>query len=868
MWNDRFFVTRENKGFINFLHILAIPLRWTSKFSGIQGRIDPIPRITSRNKQTLRQRKLNMTDSTPIEGDILNADTRDTPEAGPPLSPALDVKYEDTPNVDEEGETNMAADTTADMAADIAGPDPIPEPQNQEINTTAEVYEPNFEHDRPASSSSSQRSDGYTGEDDDFFESDGVLGCTGGTTSSRSSISSLPGSVVVYPPGKLNHNGTITPSTFRGHYMNFSDQRDNPVVSSNGSKKNKYSPRLSKVAPGVRDRDSPFRHPSSVRALQMGDESEYDGYGYGFDEEDLTPSRSRRYRGARGHTHCQSVSGMSVNSMMSTPPSAKRNYKSPHAKEAPVQKEYPLVLLHCTLLPPSLGLPPGMGQPSAQILKEVLPEKYWARWKLLEDKTIGSGVLRDRGLLISHPQEMYDVLEERLLESLELVRPRLSHGHFLGREDDESGDHGDGGADNRNDTDSVEDESESETCADCGARVQRYLDDKRKWEIRVYAANGLMRAGAWGAAWRDMEKVDVEVGIFLPVEVKRQLERRIVEDNAIKVEEELRLAEEEKRRREVYGEPLAQTQEAIDGLEEEDVLSYQHEFDRSPPRSPSPFEHHPEPPSSSAPAIPLSSDDEHHVAKEVELQTLLANYLRVLASDRRNVALAFLSILVLYLAVGVARPNAPVYGSTADRHFVPPNVSTPMVMEHHPPPIYSQPPVVSVHQCIQEKPSSIYESIIPTVQAAETYSPPQASSQPGASQPVASQPSASQTNASESSASQPGPILPASSHHAVPSYSPSIKPGSQDQPQSASSDAEVVAEAQPSGPSPSIEAVQPIKAPVDPQPSAPTEIETPAEMPPVPEQKVLVREPARNSEPPPQPQPEQSQLPVQVVEDA
>ncbi|KAK2734489.1 hypothetical protein FQN55_002659 [Onygenales sp. PD_40] len=813
-----------------------------------------------------------MTDSTPIEADVLDAGTRDTPEAGPPLSPALDVKDEGTSTGDEEGETNTAADTTAETAADMAGSEPIPESQNQEINTATEVhnYEPDLEHDRPASSSSSQRSDGYMGEDDDFFESDGVLGRTGRITSSRSSISSLPGSVVVYPPGKLNHNGTITPSTFRGHYMDFSSQRDNPIINSHESNKNKYSPRLSKVAPGVRDRDSPFRHPSSVRALQMGDESEYDGYGYGFDEEDLTPSRSRRHRGARGHTHCPSVSGMSINSMMSTPPSAKRNYKSPHVNEDPVQKEYPLVLLHCTLLPPSLGLPPGLGQPSAQILKEVLPDKYWARWKLLEDKIIGSGVLRDRGLLISHPQDMYDVLEERLLESLELVRPRLSHGHFLGREDDDSGDDGGGEANNGADKDRDEDESESETCADCGARVQRYLHDKRKWEIRVYAANGLMRAGAWGAAWRDMEKVDVEVGIFLPVEVKRQLERRIVEDNAIKVEEELRLAEEEKRRREVYGEPVAPTQEAIDGLEEEDALSYQHEFDRSPPRSPSPFEHHPEPPSSSAPATPLSSSAEQHAVKEVELQTLLANYLRVLASDSRNVALAFLSILVLYLAVGVARPGAPVYASTAARHPVPPNVSTPMVMEHHPPPIYSQPAVVSVHQCIHEKTSSVSDRIIPEAPAcerpiAETYSSPQAP-EPSASQLIASQPSEPQV--SQSSTADPSPIQSTSSYHAMPSYSSTVNPGTQDQPQSAVSDARVAAEAQPSGPSPSIDGVQPVKATVDPQPSAPAEIETPAEMPPVPEQKVLVREPATNSEPPPEPQPEQTQLPVQVNEDA
>ncbi|EQL28980.1 hypothetical protein BDFG_08336 [Blastomyces dermatitidis ATCC 26199] len=565
-----------------------------------------------------------------------------------------------------------------------------------QADTCISGTEPNLydhhHHERPHSSSSSSEPSATFTSDEDYFDEEGRHAAR--STSSRSSISSLPGSVVVYPSGKHDSHGTITPSNFRGHYMQhyLEGNSDDPSpVNSTGSKKSKYPSRLSKVAPGVRDRDSPFRHPSSVRAMQMGDEEEYNGYGYGYDNDDLTPSRSRRHRGGgRGHS-CQSVSGMSMHSLVSTPPSAKRNYKSPRAKEEPVQKEYPLVLLHCTLLPPSLSLPQGMGTPSAQLLQEVLPEKYWARWKLLEDKIVNSGVLRYRGLLISHPQEMYDLLEERLLESLELVRPRLGYGHFLGREDADNADDADWTSGAKEDCGDSSDGCEGEKCADCGARVLRHLEgEKRKWEIKVYAANGLMRAGAWAAAWREMEKVDVEVGLALPVEIKRELERRITEEDQMKLEEARRLSEEEKRRREIYGESPPPTQEAIDGLEDDDIVPpFQSDFDRSsPPPSfeqlePRTFEH--------------GRANGHTKPSEIDLQTLCANYIRVLASDRRNVALAFLSVLVLYLSISMARQESTVvHPTTSPRHFVQPDISTPIAMEHSPPSIVISPTIASI----------------------------------------------------------------------------------------------------------------------------------------------------------------------------
>ncbi|PGG98007.1 hypothetical protein GX51_07049 [Blastomyces parvus] len=618
----------------------------------------------------------------------------DASDAGTRDSNEIDCSPSSADNT--EGETHLLEenDPAAVIEADTSLSD---HPAETEGVTEPHAYD-HDQHERPHSSASSSQPSATFTSDEDYFDEAGRH--VARSTSSRSSISSLPGSVVIYPPGKHDSHGTITPSNFRGHYMQHyseGNSDDPPSVNSNGSKRSNYPSRLSKIAPGVRDRDSPFRHPSSVRAIQMGDEEEYNGYGYGYDNDDITPSRSRRHRGdGRGHS-CQSVSGMSMHSLVSTPPSAKRSYKSPQAKEEPVQKEYPLVLLHCTLLPPSLSLPQGLGTPSAQLLQEVLPEKYWARWKLLEDKIVNSGVLRYRGLLISHPQEMYDLLEERLLESLELVRPRLGYGHFLGREDADSADDPDLASGAKEDCGDSSDGCEGEKCADCGARVLRHLEgERRKWEIKVYAANGLMRAGAWAAAWREMEKVDVEVGLALPVEIKRELERRITEEDKMKLEEERRLMEEEKRRREIYGEPPPPTQEAIDGLEDDDVVrAFQSDFDRS---SPPPSFEQPEP----SATVPSASTFEngrangHTKSTEIDLQTLCANYIRVLASDRRNVALAFLSILVLYLSIGMARQASTLVHPTANpRHFVQPNVSTPIAMEHTPPPIVISPAAAS-----------------------------------------------------------------------------------------------------------------------------------------------------------------------------
>ncbi|GIC91583.1 uncharacterized protein Aud_008029 [Aspergillus udagawae] len=449
---------------------------------------------------------------------------------------------------------------------------------------------------------------GHDLDDDDLAPRDS-------RASSRSSISSIPDSVLIHPPSELKPViGCGADERIRHPWIN----QDNP---GHGKMEAQF-----KSIQTIRQREAAFRKPSSVRAMQMHTEDEDD-------DEFLTPPKRRG-----GHR----MSDISIRSAGSSP--LKRSpYYSPTGSTGrqKVKKEYPLVLLHCTLLPPSLPVPGLIGYPDQKTLREVLPPEYWRRWKLLEEK-VGSGVLRDRGVLISHPEDMYDLLEERLLESLELQRPRLHHGHFLGHEDTAS-EKGDQSATE----DSATDDEQGEECPDCGGRFPRH-DSSRKWEIKVFAANGLMRAGAWAAAWKEMEKVDVEVGLWLPSEIRRELEKRLLDNDPPSTDLRLQVPQ------------LREPATSI-GAELYDQSSRTN--------TPTPFIHEPrsfvpeEPARPSSPATGITTPAKAPVmppstysprsVEEIDLQTLLINYIRVLASDRRNVTIVLLSVLAVYLALGV-----------------------------------------------------------------------------------------------------------------------------------------------------------------------------------------------------------------------
>ncbi|KAJ5161950.1 hypothetical protein N7492_007342 [Penicillium capsulatum] len=438
--------------------------------------------------------------------------------------------------------------------------------------------------------------------------------------SSRSSLSSIPASVMVHSldQTKLNIHDKIAGYTIEDEEASFGGFHDPP-----------------RSIRTIRQREAAFRKPSSVRAMQMHTEDEAD------DDEFLTPPRRRAGMRSPGSS-----------------PLKRSPYYSPSASsnKPKVKKEYPLVLLHCTLLAPSLPVPGAALPQNQKIVEEVLPPQYWKRWRRLQDKA-GSGVLRDRGVLISHPEDLYDMLEERLLESLELQRPRLEHGHFVGHE--ESGGAGSEGE--------LSDQGESETdgeqgdeCPDCGRRVMCHGNSNRKWEIRVYAANGLMRAGAWAAAWREMEKVDVEVGLWLPSDIRRALEKRLAEDSA------------------KYTTGTAASDQAPE-LDTRPASPSRHTrgpsvADSVDSRPSDPVRVDP----GSKPSERMNDAPKHQIA----LHTLCINYLRVLAGDRRNIALVLMSVLVVFLAIGSRQPILPAPAQAVLNSF-PGAVQSPAISDMH-----------------------------------------------------------------------------------------------------------------------------------------------------------------------------------------
>jgi hypothetical protein len=143
---------------------------------------------------------------------------------------------------------------------------------------------------------------------------------------------------------------------------------------------------------------------------------------------------------------------------VSFPPSSQQpvtasraNYSAPSADG----KKAPLVLLHITLL-----FLPGAEE---TILRKITP------------------TMLERGLLVEHPRGDYQLLEELIIDSLGLDSEPAS------------------------DSDDENDEWEKSLGV-------RRVKAKSAWELRVYAANGLMTAGAWKRVWGEMERVDVEVG--------------------------------------------------------------------------------------------------------------------------------------------------------------------------------------------------------------------------------------------------------------------------------------------------------------------------------------------------------------------
>jgi hypothetical protein len=295
-----------------------------------------------------------------------------------------------------------------------------------------------------------------------------------------------------------------------------------------------------------------FRNPESVRAMQMSSPPPL--LAQQTSQERLngayklaTPSRN-----GRAETPVSRQSGSRRRSIR----------ESTSTRPPPTPQQAPLVLLHVTILPMQVPY-------SHDIMTRIMPDWLVENYKLLEEK-LQDIILMRRGLLIPHPRDEYDLLEERILESLELKAPRiLPCGHFVPPEDDYE-------RETEDDVASVSDENtgrgsrmsggtlaeasssaqgDHSMCIDCHRELKKpgkgVGAGTRKWDIKIYAANGLMRAAAWEACWNDMERCDVEIHPWVPEEVRKTLESRAREEQ-----------EADKRKQQYTGELQRQIQEA------------------------------------------------------------------------------------------------------------------------------------------------------------------------------------------------------------------------------------------------------------------------------------------------------------------
>ncbi|KAK1625572.1 hypothetical protein BDP81DRAFT_74456 [Colletotrichum phormii] len=259
----------------------------------------------------------------------------------------------------------------------------------------------------------------------------------------------------------------------------------------------------------------PFRSPSDVRALQ-----------YSSPAPSVTGSYSPR---SSKRSQVPTISRLGS-------PNVSAQY-SPKGRKTPTRfnpkkEPAPLVLLHVTLLPLRWQWAEILEQTSSETLS---PEAKTLReaWHHLHDRV--ADTVCERGILLSHPQDDYEILEERLLEALDLPLRRrarvLECGHYIGPSNEMTL-----GEDMDSDEDEYEEESRRKSalvkthwCQTCRHEI-RYesLGPGKIFRIKVYASNGLMRTGAWAACWKEMERVDVEIEPIVESAVLDELERLVI----------------------------------------------------------------------------------------------------------------------------------------------------------------------------------------------------------------------------------------------------------------------------------------------------------------------------------------------------
>ncbi|KAL1302213.1 hypothetical protein AAFC00_002641 [Neodothiora populina] len=290
-----------------------------------------------------------------------------------------------------------------------------------------------------------------------------------------------------------------------------------------------------------------------------------------------------------------------------------------------------LVLLHISLLP-------GEFPWSLDTVKKVLPKNMMDDLLLLKDRI--TKLILQRGLLIPHPQEDFDLLEKSIIDSLDLESSESQHDA-----DHESGCNDDSGYASRNIRRS------EDVCTTCGDAECFSRSIERRWDIKVYASNGMLGSGAWEAAWWQMEKVDVEVRPFINEAIRRRLDvaQEVEDDEAIEgLHRATRNTEthtEEPFREEVRSDPIP--------VEEAPVAT---PLGHDPSKKPTKNLPKTGKPLTSSPMVKKPVYREQHLpsvytTKDIPLSVLLKNYIYLLAQDRRNIAVGFLIITIFFSTI-------------------------------------------------------------------------------------------------------------------------------------------------------------------------------------------------------------------------
>ncbi|GAB7341776.1 hypothetical protein MBLNU457_g0107t1 [Dothideomycetes sp. NU457] len=222
-----------------------------------------------------------------------------------------------------------------------------------------------------------------------------------------------------------------------------------------------------------------------------------------------------------------------------------------------------------------------------------------------------------RGILIDHPEGDIDLLKRRLLGALELTDSQPSDNYGDNYDDEDAFDS------------AISIFSDDQVQMPTKKRHDHQPTTLSTWEIRIFAANGLMRADTWATTWNEMERVDVEIMPYIPSELRRELD-------LAKRREEVLAREDEKEKKIALLEEQVQRLSAQRELKASETVETETKMAASTRPSKS----------GNKESLPPA-----YRKKEISLNILLRNYIYLLAQDTRNVAIFGLSLLVLLLSM-------------------------------------------------------------------------------------------------------------------------------------------------------------------------------------------------------------------------